>query len=128
MSRPSISDFEIRVPASIANLGPGFDTLAVAVQLYLRLFVKIAPGDNKLEFEFINCELDGDNYIERAFRFLARQRSEAFPSLHVRVESAIPLTSGLGSSAAATVAGLRLYESIAGPLSPQGLLNAACAL
>jgi homoserine kinase len=36
--------------------------------------------------------------------------------------------SGLGSSAAATVAGLRLYETVAGPLPEQGLLNAACAL
>ena len=128
MKQPAASDFEIRVPASIANLGPGFDTLAIAVQLYLQLFVKVVSGDNKLEFEFINCELDGENYIERAFRFLARQRSEPSPSLHVRVESAIPLSSGLGSSAAATVAGLRLYESIAGPLSRQELLNAACAL
>jgi homoserine kinase len=44
------------------------------------------------------------------------------------VQSDIPTRSGLGSSAAATVAGLRLYEGIAGPLPPQGLLNAACAL
>ena len=44
------------------------------------------------------------------------------------MQSDIPTKSGLGSSAAATVAGLRLYEAIAGSFPPQGLLNAACAL
>lgn len=120
--------FEISVPASIANLGPGFDTLAVAVQLYLRLRVKIAPGTNQLQFRFLNAQIDGENYIERAFLFLARQRGAEFPSLDIDVETDIPTKSGLGSSAAATVAGLRLYEAIAGPLPEQGLLNAACAL
>src|SRR6185437_3958253 len=71
---------------------------------------------------------DGENYIERSFRFLALQRSGSFPSLRVEVRSEIPAKGGLGSSAAATVAGLRLYEAIAGPLPLPGLLNAACAL
>lgn len=124
----SESSFEIKVPASIANLGPGFDTLAVAVQLYLRLHVSVNNGSGELQFHFIGFKLDGENYIERAFRFLAAQRGESFPSLSVTVHSDIPARAGLGSSASATVAGLRLYEAIAGPLPPQGLLNAACAL
>jgi homoserine kinase len=119
---------EIRVPASIANLGPGFDTLAVAVELYLHLSVTIVEGADELHFEFPDCKIDGENYIERAFRFAARQRGGSFPSLHVVVHTEIPMKSGLGSSAAATVAGLRLYEAVAGPLPEQGLLNAACAL
>ena len=120
--------FQIKVPGSIANLGPGFDTLAVAVQLYLQLSVTLVPGRNSLRFDFLNAELDGENYIERAFRFLAQQRGGSFPSLLVQVESEIPAKAGLGSSAAATVAGLRLYEAIAGPQPPEGLLNAASAL
>lgn len=119
---------EIRVPASIANLGPGFDTLAVAVELYLNLSVTIVDGTNQLDFEFPDCRIDGENYIARAFNFAARQRGGSFPSLHVVVHTEIPMRSGLGSSAAATVAGLRLYEAVAGPLPEQGLLNAACAL
>src|SRR5689334_22032919 len=120
--------FEIKVPGSIANLGPGFDTLAVAVQLYLRLTVTVGPGTDELQFKFLNCKLDGENYIERAFRFLAQQHGRPLPSLRVEVHTDIPTKAGLGSSAAATVAGLRLYEAIAGPLPSQGLLNAACAL
>jgi homoserine kinase len=124
----SPAPFEIKVPASIANLGPGFDTLAVAVQLYLRLCVRTIPGHGKLEFRFVGQLLCGENYIERAFRFLARQNSNSLLSLSVEVHSEIPMRAGLGSSAAATVAGLRLYEAIAGPLPVQAIINAACAL
>ena len=121
---------EIAVPASIANLGPGFDTLAVAVQLYTRVRIRRlqAGGTRELRFDFIGQQLEGENYIERAFRFLARQQDSDFPSLELEVSSEIPMKSGMGSSAAATVAGLRLYEAVVGPLPPQGLLNAACAL
>jgi homoserine kinase len=122
------SEFEIKVPGSIANLGPGFDTLAVAVRLYLRLSVRVGRGTGEVHFRFLDCKPGGENYIERAFHFLARQRSSSFPSLSVDVSSEIPTKAGLGSSAAATVAGLRLYEEIAGPLPAHGLLNAACAL
>src|SRR5664280_3267590 len=120
--------FEIKVAASSANLGPGFDTLAVAVQLYLRLCVRTVPGRGKLEFRVMGQDLCGENYIERAFRFLARQNSNSLPSLSVEVHSEIPMWAGLGSSAAATVAGLRLYEALVGPLPTQAIINAACAL
>ncbi len=118
----------IRVPASIANLGPGFDTLAVAVQLYLTLRVRLLPGKDDLRFEFVNQRLEGENYIERAFRFIAGRHNFPIPSFEVKVESEIPMKGGLGSSAAATVAGLRLYEAVAGPLDEREMLNAACEL
>ncbi|ABF40481.1 homoserine kinase [Candidatus Koribacter versatilis Ellin345] len=121
-------EIEITVPASVANLGPGFDVLAVAVQLYLRLKVRAIEGRNELRFNFIGQQLKGDNYIERAFNFLARQHSGSFPSLEVDVHCDIPIRSGLGSSAAATVAGLRLYEAIMEPMQARDLLNAAVAL
>jgi homoserine kinase len=118
----------IRVPGSIANLGPGFDTLAVAVQLYLTLLVRRAPGQGGLRFSFANQKLEGENYIERALRFIAARHGVALPSLDVVVESDIPMKGGLGSSAAATVAGLRLFEALDGPLDEQELLTAACEL
>src|SRR2546428_2879651 len=121
---------EIAVPASIANLGPGFDTLAVAVELYLRLYVAaVSPDDgDKLEFDFVDQKLEGENYIERAFRFLADAGGKRFPSLHIQVRSEIPMRAVLGSSAAATVAGLKLFEKMTRPLSTSDLLSAASGL
>ncbi len=126
--RTNDDEMVIRVPGSIANLGPGFDTLAVAVQLYLTLRVRMAEGEGELRFEFVNQRLDGENYIERAFRFIAARHGFPIPSLDVRVESNIPMKGGLGSSAAATVAGLRLFEAVAGALEEQELLTTACEL
>ena len=54
----------------------------------------------------------GENYIERAFRFIAERHQFSIPSLDIMVESDIPMKGGLGSSAAATVAGLRLFEAL----------------
>ena len=120
---------ELRVPASIANLGPGFDTLAVAVQLYLQLCVEVVDDHRgAVSFDFGDTILRGENYIDRAYRFLARQAGHAMPSLKVNVHSEIPMCSGLGSSAAATVAGIRLYDAIAGPLTSNEMLNAATAI
>ncbi len=120
---------DISVPASIANLGPGLDTLAVAVKLYLRLRVRrLAGPSNRLHFDFGNLELGGENYIERAFRCIASRECSEFPSLAVEVHSEIPLRAGLGSSAAATVAGLRLYEAVTRPRSAQELLQIASEL
>jgi homoserine kinase len=125
-----ITSSEIAVPGSIANLGPGFDTLAVAVQLYLRVRVVAVPGGerNGLNFSFVDQQLDGDNFIERAFRHLAGVEGAEFPSLRLEVRSEIPMRGGLGSSSAAIVAGLRLYERVAGPQPPQRLLTVAAQL
>jgi len=116
----------ISVPASIANLGPGLDALALAVDLYLRLKVRRAEGANCLRFHFLNLELSGANLIEDAFHLLAVDRE--FPGLEVEVETEIPVRSGLGSSAAAVAAGFRLYETVFGRQPMEKLLAAGCAL
>ncbi|MDR3764300.1 MAG: homoserine kinase [Acidobacteriota bacterium] len=121
-------EFTLRIPGSIANIGPGFDTLAVAVQLYLTLRVRRGEGEGKLNFRFVNCKLEGENYIERALRYIAARNGFPIPSLDVEVESDIPMKAGLGSSAAATVGGLRLYEAVASPVDEQELLTTACEL
>jgi homoserine kinase len=106
---------EIVVPGSIANLGPGLDTLGLAVALYLRVRVTevIDDGRGRLSCRFLDGPLGGPNRIERAFKALGSPRGRS-PSLRVEVRSEIPLRAGLGSSAAATVAGLRLRELVDG--------------
>jgi homoserine kinase len=116
---------EIVVPASIANLGPGLDTLGLAVSLYLRVRVTaiVDDGRGRLKCRFVDGPIGGPNAIERAFKAV-RPRGPS-PSLQVDVESGIPLRSGLGSSAAATVAGLRLREFLHGCRSGDEMLSVA---
>jgi homoserine kinase len=120
---------EIHVPGSIANLGPGFDTLAIAVNLYLSLLVERREGVDAVTFEFVGCEPMGANLIHEAFAHLRQEYARPLPSVHVEVRSQIPPRSGLGSSAAATVAGLRLFEVVSGvSLGPTPLLAVAAAM
>jgi homoserine kinase len=90
----------VRVPASSANLGPGYDVLAAAVSLYLELEVE-ETGEFSLDPGGLDVSTGRDNLIVRAFETLHPADGIAF-----RLKSEIPLARGLGSSAAAIVAGL----------------------
>jgi homoserine kinase len=129
-ARARIGGCAIAVPASSANLGPGFDTLAVALRLYLRVRVcAVLDGPpNRLQFDLCGATLPGDNHVERSFRDIAAAERVEFPSLSLEVQSDIPAQGGLGSSAAATVGGLLLYERLAGPREGRDLLTVATRL
>jgi len=90
----------VRVPASSANLGPGYDVLAAAVSLFLELEVEEA-GEYSFDAGGMDVPTDRANLIVRAFETLHSADGIAF-----RLKSEIPLARGLGSSAAAIVAGL----------------------
>jgi homoserine kinase len=70
----------------------------------------------------------GGNAVERAFAAMARQASRAVPTVFVEIDSDIPMAAGLGSSASASVAGLRIFERVAGPVPEETLLSMATAL
>jgi homoserine kinase len=112
----------------VANLGGGFDTLGVAVELHLRARIVAARDDGgaRLRVTGSTPPVSGDNAVERAFRIAVRRTGRPAPSVSVEVESEIPMAAGLGSSAAATVAGLRVFERVTGPLADATLL--ACAV
>jgi homoserine kinase len=98
----------VRVPASSANLGPGYDVFAAALSLSLELEVA-ETGEFSVESDTPGVPLDRDNLCVQAF-----ERLHPADGLSFRIRSQIPSSGGLGSSAAAIVAGLvaadHLYE------------------
>jgi homoserine kinase len=111
------NDGEIVVPGSISNLGPAFDALSVAVELRLRLrILELRPSvRDTVDFVFVDGAPAGDNRIAAAFQHARKLVGTPTPGLRVEVRSEIPMRAGLGSSGAATVAGLRLYEAVTSP-------------
>jgi homoserine kinase len=111
---------EIVVPASTSNLGASFDTCGLALSLYLHVEVEPHAG----RFEIIptgegaeKVPLDESNLIIRAARYVAAERSRGrhdLPGARLRVDSQIPLSRGLGSSSAAIIAGISVYEALSG--------------
>jgi homoserine kinase len=121
------SDPLIVVPASTANLGPGLDTLAVAVQLYTRVrIVEVLPErPDQVETEFVDGPFTGENRIETAFGLARKRAGIVVPGVRIQMSSDIPRRAGLGSSAAATVAGLKLYEALTRPRTVEDTLALA---
>jgi homoserine kinase len=91
----------VRVPASSANLGPGYDSFAAALSLSLELEVEETGGPLAVECDVPGVPADASNLCVRAFAKLHPAEGMSF-----RIRSEIPVTGGLGSSAAAIVAGL----------------------
>jgi homoserine kinase len=98
----------VRVPASSANLGPGYDVLAAALSIELELEVE-ETGEFFVHSDVPGVPTDRTNLCVRAF-----ERLHPADGVTFQIRSAIPLAAGLGSSAAAIVAGLaaadHMYE------------------
>jgi homoserine kinase len=95
----------VRVPASSANLGPGFDVLGAALSLQLELEVQ-ETGSFGVETE-LDVPRDRSNLVVQGF-----ERLHPADSFEFRITSEIPLSGGLGSSAAAILAGLLAADHI----------------
>jgi homoserine kinase len=96
----------VRVPASSANLGPGYDAMAAAMALHLELEVE-ETGEFSLDPGGLAVSIGRDNLVVRAFETLHPADGIAF-----KLRSQIPLARGLGSSSAAIVAGLAAADHL----------------
>lgn len=118
----------IRVPATSANLGPGFDSLGLALDLWNETIITLAieytvqvngEGAEKLS-------LGENNLIIQSAQKLADCVGKRLPPFHVDCVNQIPLSSGLGSSAAAKLTGLLGANTLMGkPLTHDEILNLA---
>lgn len=120
---------EIIVPASTSNLGASFDACGLALSLYLRVELENRSG----AFEVVpsgegadRLPRDGTNLIVRVARSVAEHRGRNVDGARLMVRNEIPLARGLGSSSAAIIAGISVYEALAGErLSEEELFSYA---
>ncbi|QEY31421.1 homoserine kinase [Synechococcus sp. RSCCF101] len=133
MARPRIGQSVVAdVPATTANLGPGFDCLGAALDLNNRFELRCIEGGAE-RFELIIEGSEGshlrggpDNLVYRAAQRVWREAGLEPVALEARVRLAVPPARGLGSSATAIVAGLMGANALAGePLSLEKLLELA---
>ena len=116
----------IRIPATTANLGPGFDCLGMALDIFNEVIVTSAPSMRII----VQGEGDGqisqkqDNLVYRAMATIFNKLGQSIPALFVTCLNRIPLARGLGSSAAAVAGGLVAANELLGkPLSSDELLQ-----
>ena len=95
----------VRVPASSANLGPGFDVMGAALGLHLEL--EVVETGSFAVVTHLDVPRGRDNVVVRAF-----ERLHSADGFEFRIASEIPLSGGLGSSAAATLAGLMAADHL----------------
>ena len=102
---------EVRAPATTANLGPGYDCLGMALDVWNRLTVSTLPAGS-MPIVQVNGEGEGelagdtDNLTYRAMAFLYDEADTPIPPLELVCQNGIPLSRGMGSSAAAIAGGL----------------------
>ncbi len=117
-----------RAPATVANLGPGFDALALALDLHNQVVLD-TEAEPAIEIEGEGAgELptDGSNLIFRTMTFVSRESGKPLPPFRMTASNAIPLERGLGSSASAVVTGLLLADRLLElSLAPDRLLEIA---
>ncbi|BFH61191.1 homoserine kinase [Paenibacillus azoreducens] len=121
----------VRVPASTANLGPGFDTLGMALSLYSWIGMK---ASDETVIRLYGSEMEGiptdkKNLVYQVAQMVFREAGIHLPELEISMYSDIPLTRGLGSSASAIVGALYAANALIGsPLSEARLFDMATAI
>lgn len=102
----------LKLPATSANMGPGFDAIALAMDFYLTVEARVSEaGEFALTAAGRNAEQIGrldDNLIVQTYGDVLAQRGLSAPALDIALDNGIPLGMGCGSSAAALLAGVAL--------------------
>ncbi len=125
MSLPAV---RVRVPASTANLGPGFDALGLALALYDEVEVALAPSGLRVEVQGEGAgqvPTDEGHLVVRALRAACARCGYQPEGLVLRCHNSIPHSRGLGSSAAAAVAGVLAGYALAGMEPDEAALDLA---
>ena len=122
-----MSELRIRVPASSANLGPGFDSFALALPLLAEFELRPAKAWSvTVEGDGHGISVEDDNLFVVAARATAKAAGRELVAQHVTQRSAIPVARGLGSSAAAIVGGAVAANALLGePFDRRTLLRIA---
>ncbi|CAM4338251.1 MULTISPECIES: homoserine kinase [Paenibacillus] len=121
----------VKVPASTANLGPGFDTLGMALSLYS--WIEMKPAETTV-FHLYGDEMGGlpkdkSNLVYQVAQTVFAEAGVELPELDISMYSEIPLTRGLGSSASAIVGALFAANLLIGsPLDRAKLFDMATAM
>ncbi|GGD54689.1 homoserine kinase [Paenibacillus nasutitermitis] len=123
----------VKVPASTANLGPGFDTLGMALSLYSWIEMSVPrTGETVIDLVgdgWAGIPLDKSNLIYKVAQLVFAEAGVEVRELYIAMYSDIPLTRGLGSSATAIVGALAAANALIGsPLSDDRLFQIATKL
>ncbi|MBX9687601.1 MAG: homoserine kinase [Candidatus Obscuribacterales bacterium] len=131
---PDLRKLTVRVPGSSANLGPGFDALALAYQLYCRLDFRILEKNDPTVplITLKGCLSDGlpkdqNNLIYTVLSNLWRNDPEILQRVRISIESEIPLGKGVGSSAAAITGAVWAANVLCGEMPDNGKILSAAA-
>lgn len=111
----------IRVPATTANLGPGFDCLGLALDLYNEIEYELLEEKGAFELTIQgegkdSLSYDKDNLLYQSFKKAYETMGKDLPGISIKQINRIPLSRGLGSSSAAIVGGLIMANELAGGL------------
>ena len=121
----------VHVPASSANLGPGYDTLGIALSLYDTVEVEVTRSGLEVEIFGEGAEdlpRDGSHLVVKAIRSALKAADVEVSGLRVVCTNNIPQSRGLGSSASAAVAGVAAGNGLAGfPLSEEQVVQLSSA-
>lgn len=119
----------VNVPASIANLGPGYDVFGMALSLYNKITVELAE-ENMITVSGTKADdslpLDEDNLVFSSMKVFYNHIGKECPKLNVNIECNIPLASGMGSSSTAILGGITAVNKLEGePLTIDQLATLA---